>query len=206
MPTVVRLKTEAERERRSGAAELAEQLVLFAESGRTRDGEALSQPVRDLFSRAARAAHRLSRDPDEGLWPAGEFVMLGPKTTARVWKELRDLPASDRPVLVRDAFMLLLCNLDFDTGHVDLTRKQLAAELGVRPNQVTDAMRVLEREGIVQRVRERVEGAPGAPSVTYRVNPAIAFKGGRDARKRVAEDFRQHSLQLVPGGKDGEGN
>jgi hypothetical protein len=195
MAKIVRLRTGPERAHQAHAAQFAEQLELIPD-------ELLPGGALAAKSHLVRVLRRAARPSDDELWPGG-FVMIGRKQTQAVWKRLRELPGEDRPVLVRDAFMMLLCHLDFETGHVDLTRKQLADMLDVHPNHVTDAMRVLEREGVIRRDRKRLQGVPGAPSVVYVVDPDVAYMGNLKARPKAAEEF-QRSLRLVGDGDDAE--
>lgn len=193
MSKIVRLTTRCTRSERATAADLAEQL-------RHLPDELLWQLPGGLRRAISAATHGLYRharpDTEEGLWPGG-YTMLSRAQTALVWEAIRKLPPDQRPLQVRDAFMLMLLNLRQDTGEVMMSREDFAAKLGCAPRNVSTVMGTLERMGVVRRDRNRIDGVL---TVTYVVNPDVAWNGSLDIRKVEAAKTGKAQLKLVPTG------
>ncbi len=198
MVKIVRLRTRKE---------AAEQAVLSqaAELLRQLPPDQLGQLLdmdRFATSRATRALHRHGRpDIPGGTWPGG-FVMLSRNQTEVVWNAIRKLPAKDRPIQVRDAFILLMLNIRQDTGECVLTRHEIAERIGCTPNAVSQIMSTLERMGVLRRELTRVEGMRGRGVVTYVVNAHVAWNGSLDVRKEEAAAVAPPLLTLMQGGAE----
>lgn len=199
MAKIVRLQTKQKRsdavtltEAADALRELPEQLVME-----------LPGIVRLAISRAVHGLNRHARgDIAGGLWPGG-FVMLSRNQTKAVWDAIRLLPSVDRPMLVRDAFMVLMLNVRQDTGECILSRDEIAEEIGCAPNHISRIMSTLERMGVISRNRTRIEGMRGAGLVRYSVNPHVAWNGSLDLRKQEAATVAPPLLTLMQGGPSG---
>jgi len=123
--------------------------------------------------------------------------MLNRNQTKAVWDAIRALPPKDRPVQVRDAFMLLMLNLRQDTGECVLTREEIAEQIGCKPNEISRIMSTLVRMGVLRRDLTRVEGMRGRGIVTYVVNADVAWNGHLEARKEAAKTLGKADLKLV---------
>jgi DNA-binding transcriptional ArsR family regulator len=171
MAHVRRLPTREEVRRRKVAnALIAEQRAIPFE-----DMELLSPQVKYASQQLVRALSRDSRDQDASLWPGG-YDMFSRRQMEYVRKELRKLGRHDRRQDVYDAFLLLIGNIERDTGEITLSRKEFADELGILPRNLSSVMGTLERIGVVRRERE-------GRMVTYYVNANVAWNGDLDLRK-----------------------
>lgn len=105
--------------------------------------------------------------------------MLGRRYGAPVQRAILALPASDRPELVQDVFMLALLKLRDDTGEIGATQAELATEAEVAPRDVASAVAVLARMGVL-----RLELHQGREA--WFINPHVAWCGSLHERARVA--------------------
>lgn len=106
-------------------------------------------------------------------------VMLGRKYGAAVSRAILALPATDRPELVQDVFMLALLKLRDDTSEVGATQAELASEAEVASSDVASAMGVLARMGVL-----RLELHQGREA--WFINPHVAWCGSLHERAHVA--------------------
>jgi CRP-like cAMP-binding protein len=151
-----------------------------------------------------RVRHELYRavEPDSTRSPFGVYVMLSVQQIGAIWDALRALPAKDRPQEVRHAFDICVLNLRQDTGEVMLTRDEIAERMKIASRDVTKAMGVMERLGIIIKGdRRRVEGLRGRGIVPYFVNPHAAWNGHLELQKIEARRQTPPLLALMEGGK-----
>jgi CRP-like cAMP-binding protein len=151
-----------------------------------------------------RVRHELYRavEPDSTRSPFGVYVMLSVQQIGAIWDALRALPAKDRPQEVRHAFDICVLNLRQDTGEVMLTRDEIAERMNIAPREVTKAMGVMQRLGIILKgERRRVEGLRGPGVVPYFVNPHAAWNGHLELQKIEARRQTPPLLALMEGGK-----
>jgi hypothetical protein len=128
--------------------------------------------------------------------------MLSVQQIGAIWDALRALPAKDRPQEVRHAFDICVLNLRQDTGEVMLTRDEIAERMKIASRDVTKAMGVMERLGIIIKGdRRRVEGLRGRGIVPYFVNPHAAWNGSLELQKSEARRQTPPLLALMEGGK-----
>lgn len=196
MHKVVRLRT---RKETAESAVLAEAARVLRQLSHDQLGELLGLNSLATYRASSSLYHHAHPEKPGAGWPGG-FTMLSRNQTQAVWNAIRQLPAKDRPVQVRDAFVLLMLNIRQDTGECTLTREEIAAHIGCRPNHVSGIMSTLERMGVLRRDLTRVEGMRGRGVVTYVVNADVAWNGSLERREQVADKFGKAQLQLVPTG------
>jgi CRP-like cAMP-binding protein len=185
---VYRLLPNRERIKRQEAAEIS---AMIADTSLPRH---LKERVRHELYRAV--------EPDSTRSPFGVYVMLSVQQIGAIWDALRALPAKDRPQEVRHAFDICVLNLRQDTGEVMLTRDEIAERMKITPYNVSRAMGVMERLGIIIKGdRRRVEGLRGRGIVPYFVNPHAAWNGHLELQKIEARRQTPPLLALMEGGK-----
>jgi len=96
----------------------------------------------------------------------------------------KDVELQGQPMRV---LLVLLARLDFE-NEVVISQAEIARELEIRPNRVSEAMRLLREKGLI-RVQKR-EGH----IKTYRLSCAYAWKG---RAKNLHGARRAHTLALV---------
>jgi len=143
----------------------------------------------------------LQRHETGGTLADWTFNMISPQQCLAVWNATEELPAKDRPWTVRRVFDYVLTHIETNTGIVTLTREELADKVGVRPQEVSSAMKVLERMGVVVRERVKVAGMRGPGKARYRLNPHVGWNGKLE-RREVAAQQASLPLQVIEGGKD----
>jgi DNA-binding transcriptional ArsR family regulator len=153
----------------------------------------LSPKVQRARSDYIRALQQQARDHDEPLWPGG-YDMFSRRQMAYIRKELRKLGRNDRRQDVYDAFLLLIGNIEQDTGEITLTRQEMADDLGILPRNLSTVMGTLERLGIVRREKQ-------GRMVTYFVDANVAWNGDLTLRKAEAAKSTAPTLALVKGGR-----
>lgn len=130
------------------------------------------------------------------------MTMLSVQQGAAVWAAIRALPPKDRPQKVRHAFDLCLLHLRQDTGEIMLTRDEMANRMQCKPAEVSRAMSILHRMGVVIRERRKVAGMRGPGIAAYFINPHVAWNGSLNIRAAEAERQEPPHLKLIQGGKD----
>lgn len=151
-----------------------------------------------------RLRHELFRitEPDHSRAPWGTYVMLSVQQVGAIWDAIRELQPKDRPHEVRHAFDLAMLNLRQDTGEIMLTRDEIAEKMKCRPQEVTQAMTVLERMGVVIKgERRKLPGLRGRGIRPYFVNAHAAWNGSLANRAHEAERQEPPLLKLMQGGK-----
>lgn len=187
--SVVRLVPKPERITRSAANEAATALMALPSH--------IVPPF--VLQTMLSALHRVTApDTETASW---RFNMLSPAQAGVVWDAIEKLPSRDQPRTVDRVFKLVLLNLRMDTGEVMLTRDQFADRIGCAPREISRAMSVLERLGVIMRERRRVDGMCGPGMVAYFVNPHVAWNGNLTVRGDLAEDVEPPLLKLMQGGK-----
>lgn len=152
-----------------------------------------------------RLRHELYRvtEPDHARSPWGAFFMLSVQQISAIWDAIRELSPQDRPHDVRHVLDLALTNLRQDTGEIMLTRQELAGRMKCAPTEVTKAMRVLERMGVVLKgERRKVPGLRGPGVQPYFINPHAAWNGSLAGRAAAAAQQEPPLLTLMKGGKE----
>jgi hypothetical protein len=174
--------------KRDVAREIAAQLQLFSEH------ELPAQPRAAILNALARVTHP---DTETSIWSAG-YMMIGRRETGVVWDAIRQLPRQDRPQQVRHAFDLVLLNIRPDNGEIMLTRDEMAEKMRCAPREVSKAMGVLFRMGVVLRETRKVAGLRGPGMVVWFINPHVAWNGSLAIRQQQALPGTEPSLRLVP--------
>lgn len=142
----------------------------------------------------------LQRHETGGVLADWTFNMISPQQCLAVWNATEELPPEDRPWTVRRVFDYVLTHIETNTGIVTLTREELASMVGVRPQEVSSAMKVLERMGVVVRERVKVPGMRGPGKARYRLNPHVGWNGKLERRKLAAEQVPL-PFDVIEGGK-----
>lgn len=128
------------------------------------------------------------------------FVMLSPEQNDQVVEYLAQ--NSKRPLVAVRVWARCFRHLRTDTGEILLRRDELADQLSIRSDTVSEIMSELEGFGAIIRKRERVAGMRGPGMVRYFMNPRVATHlagSERDQAQREAP-----LLQLMQGGKSEE--
>jgi DNA-binding transcriptional regulator YhcF (GntR family) len=86
-----------------------------------------------------------------------------------VRKRIQHLPPQSRQRNVHDAFLLMMCRVRNTSGAVLMSRKQMAAELGISPRRLSTVMTTLENIGVVRRERKGL-------FVTYFIDEKVAWE------------------------------
>lgn len=160
--------------------------------GEIMDDESLSPGLR-------LAARRLLREGDKEVLSSRKepFAMFFTGEHRRLMRHLRH--ESRHPILAAELFSLCVQNMDWDTGEVLLSRPELAAEMGVKPELISRLTgelvkcRALER-GYLDASGNRVR------SVRYFVSARVATHH-RTSAARDAAVAAAPPLQLI-GGSD----
>ena len=144
----------------------------------------------------------LQRYETGGVVADWTFNMISPAQCLAVWNAIEE---GAEPHTTRRVFDYVLTHIETNTGIVTLTREELAAKVGVRPEHVSRAMKRLEDIGAVVRERVKVPGMRGPGKAQYRLNPHVGWNGRLDRRKVAAEQVEMPGLTVVEGGKSGNG-
>lgn len=198
MHKIVPLRTRketAKNERLAKAAHVLRQLGLSHDEL----GQLLGLNSLATYRASSSLYHHAHPDKPGAEWLGG-FTMLSRRQTEAVWEAIRKLPPKDRPIQVRDAFMLLMLNIRQDTGECTLTREEIARRIGCSPGNVSSVLSTLVRMGVLRRDLTRVEGMRGRGVVTYVLNADVAWNGSLERREQIADKFGKAQLQLVPTG------
>lgn len=140
-------------------------------------------------------------EPETARPAFGKFAMFSVAQMGAIWGWIRTLPPQQRPQEIRHALDLAILHMRQDTGEVMLTRDQMAEAMQCRPDRVSQAMKVLERAGIIITERRRVEGMRGPGLVAYFVNPHAAWNGSLAVQEIEARRQTPPLLALMQGGK-----
>jgi hypothetical protein len=111
------------------------------------------------------------------------FVMLSPSQNAAVVKWLSH--NSKRPQLAVQLWALCFTVMRNDTGEIMKTRVELADELDVHEDHVSEVMGELKAIRAISSRRERVPGLRGPGLVRYFMNPTVATHLPNEARKKA---------------------
>jgi hypothetical protein len=170
---IVKLSTRRQRLRAEQAAQLR-QLVI--------DFEGLDA---DATGRIVAAIDRETAAERE--WP---FVMISPAQNAFVVEQLT--MHSARPQMAARLWAKLFLHLRLDTGEIIASREELAAEVGAKPNHVSEIMGELTR---MQAVVRRQDGR----RVRWFLNPLVGTGMGGVARDKAQAEAPK--LRALEGGK-----
>jgi hypothetical protein len=121
------------------------------------------------------------------------FVMLSPSQNKAVQCWL--LENSIRPQKATRLWVELFDHLRRDTGEIMLTRDELAARIGERPNNVSEIMGELASIGAIITRIERVPGMRGPGRAVYFMNPNVATNLSGAVRDRAQAEAPR--LRLV---------
>lgn len=133
----------------------------------------------------------------------GPYVMLSVQQIDTIWDAIRQLPKKDRPHDVRHVLDKALVHLRQDTGEIMLTRAELSEKTGITPQDVSKALGVLARLGVVIKGEyRRYPGQQGRGLATYFINPHAAWNGALAIRSIEAERQPTPMLRIMQGGKD----
>lgn len=167
--------------------------------------EAARQTVLDLGLPATATEDILitiARHENGGRIADWKFNMLNPSQCLAVWNAIDALPGDERPRVVRRVFDHVLTHIEQNTGIVTLTREEIAAKIGVRPQEVSAAMGTLEGMKVVFRERVKVAGMRGPGVARYRLNQWVAWNGDLQIRKEQAKQVPL-PFDVIEGGKNG---
>lgn len=142
----------------------------------------------------------IARHETGGQLSDWKFNMISPAQCLAVWNAIEELPGDVRPRVVRRVFDYVLTHIETNTGLVTLTREEIADRVGVRPQEVSEAMGTLERMKVVFRERKRVAGMRGPGIARYRLNQHVAWNGELEIRKEQAKQIPL-PFAVIEGGK-----
>lgn len=142
----------------------------------------------------------IARHENGGRLSDWRFNMLNPSQCLAIWNAIEELSGEDRPRIVRRVFDYVLTHIEQNTGIVTLTREELAGKIGIRPQEVSEAMGVLERMKVVFRERVKVAGMRGPGMARYRLNQWVAWNGDLDVRREQAKQVPL-PFDVIDGGK-----
>jgi len=80
-------------------------------------------------------------------------------------------------------FLALCAHLDFE-NYLVVNQRQLAKEIGLHPSDVNREIRKLVAKGVL------VAGPRSGRSCTYRLNPAVGWRGSARAHRRALDEAR----------------
>jgi hypothetical protein len=187
MSKVHRFIPAAQRAERDAASSAAEYV-------RSVPSDRLSEAERSIM---LRALGRLAEPeaPENRFWK-GTYTMLNRAQTAQAWKAVDDLPGKDRPRQVRRVLDQVILNMGFDTGELSITRDQIAEAVGCTVGEVSKAMGILEKIGVIVRSYERVSGMRGRGKAVYSINPHVAWTGDLATAAARARESQTAPLPL----------
>lgn len=157
----------------------------------------------EISFRDKTAALRLisrSRDAFVTSSTFGQFTMLANAQVSRVWDAIEALPASARPRDVDRVFKRVLVNLAPGEGRVTLSREDLAEQTGLLSGEVSKALSVLVRLGVLRRELHREDGLRGPGRAVFFINPHVGWNGPLELQAKAAEGRSPPLLQLMEGG------
>jgi hypothetical protein len=170
---IVKLNTRRQRLRAEQAAHLRQLVIEF---------EGLDT---DAAGRIVAAIDRETAAQRE--WP---FVMISPAQNAFVVEQLTTL--SVRPQMAARLWAKLFLHLRLDTGEIVASREELAAEVGAKPNHVSEIMGELVRMRAVMREQE-------GRRVRWFLNPLVGT--GMSGAVRDKAQATAPQLRALEGGK-----
>lgn len=142
----------------------------------------------------------IARHENGGKLSDWRFHMISPAQCLAVWEMIDKLPETDRPREVDRVFKLVITHIETNTGLVTLTREEMATKLGLRPQEVSLAMGVLERERVIFRERKKVAGMRGPGVARYRLNQHVGWNGDLEVRREQAKQVPL-PFDVIDGGK-----
>lgn len=128
--------------------------------------------------------------------PFGKYAMISNAQVDRVWDAIAALPGSCRPKDVDRVFKKVLVNLAIGTGEVSVSREKLAQDTGLHPGDVSKALAVLVRLGVLLREVRKVPGVRGPGFAVFSINPHVAWNGHLDTDAAVGARNR-HAPPLL---------
>ena len=109
---------------------------------------------------------------------------------------------SKRPIKAVDVWMLLFEHLFPHTGQIMLTREEIAEQVGIPVNHISQIMNELVSFGAIFSEREKVAGMRGPGLVRYYMNRHVAEVGSRATQEELALIPKPGAkLEVVQGGK-----
>lgn len=175
MRNVTRLKTRKDRLQEDQADLLKQALLPFADNGGAM-GDAVGRLYVQIKNLTA---------PDPGT--TEPFVMIRPAQNRAVTLWLME--NSKRPMKAVSVWTLLFDHLMPHTGQVMLTREEIAEQVGVPVNHISQIMNELVAFGAIFSEREKIAGMRGPGLVRYYMNKHVAEVGSRAT---------QNELDLIP--------
>jgi len=175
MRNVTRLKTRKDRLQEDQADLLKQALLPFADNGGAM-GDAVGRLYVQIKNLTA---------PDPGT--TEPFVMIRPAQNRAVTLWLME--NSKRPMKAVSVWTLLFDHLMPHTGQVMLTREEIAEQVGIPVNHISQIMNELVAFGAIFSEREKVSGMRGPGLVRYYMNKHVAEVGSRAT---------QNELDLIP--------
>jgi len=188
MRNVTRLKTRKDRLQEDQADLLKQALLPFAENG-----GAMGDAVGRLYVQIKNLT-----TPDPGT--TEPFVMIRPAQNAAVVRWLN--ANSKRPHKATETWALLFEHLFPHTGQIMLTREEIAEQVGIPVNHISQIMNELVSFGAIFSEREKVAGMRGPGLVRYYMNKHVAEVGSRATQDELALIPKPGAkLEVVQGGK-----
>jgi len=188
MRNVTRLKTRKDRLQEEQADLLKQALLPFAE-----DTGALGDAVGRLYV-------QIKNLTSPALGTTEPFVMIRPTQNRAVTRWIME--NSKRPMKALDVWMLLFEHLFPHTGQIMLTREEIAEQVGVPVNHISQIMNELVTFGAIFSEREKVSGMRGPGLVRYYMNKHVAEAGSRATQEELALIPKPGAkLEVVQGGK-----
>lgn len=113
--------------------------------------------------------------------------MLNTERSAKVREEILK---GDEPFVTLKVWMVLMENVEHNTGRVALTRAEIAKAARTNPKAVSMATSRLERIGAIQR-------RPDGRGVTYWIDPRIGWFGDFSERQLAMASYLEQAEELI---------
>lgn len=127
----------------------------------------------------------------------GAYTMIANFQVDRVWDAIATLPGIPRRKDVDRVFKKVLVNLVPGTGEVGLSRAALADATGLRPAEVSCALTVLVRLGVLRRELVPEEGLRGRGRAVFFINPHVGWNGPLELQAAAAVKRSPPLLKLL---------
>jgi len=152
----------------------------------------LFEQIPDLNEKKASALlwdlKRKNKLNDPNTWT---FIMISPEQNRSVVQWLKN--NSKRPLIALELWSVLFENVHHETSQIMLTRQELAKELNVHTQSITNIMSELES---IKAIIKQKEGR----GVTYYMNPNVATHLNQEERDKARP--KAPSLEVINGGKE----
>lgn len=125
---------------------------------------------------------------DPNTWT---FIMISPEQNRSVVQWLKN--NSKRPLIALELWSVLFENVHRETGQIMLSRQELAKELNVHTQSITNIMSELESINAITKEKE-------GRGVTYYMNPNVGTHLSQEDREKA--QVKAPALKVIDGGKE----